>query len=251
VGIRISDTAPDADCAALQQNPAMVRYFPPKAIIQPFARFTRVDWDVSEYKGKQGVIEILDSSTGWYLEVDDFRQDDSVQGTPVDNLIPSYYSCNHNTVCEPALGEAELWCTDDCPPPTSCRVPQEERGFIDYTIACGAFKLTTQGLLVSIVNTGTNRENPITLHGLKCTLETLPDPSTYTILDQRINVGESLIAGNGTIPCYDEEGAPLNLTAGDKFGGRLFYNYEDVTTDTTRYYIFYGKLNIDAVVRAD
>ena len=247
VGLKIGDSAPDYTCERLQNNPATVRYLTPRYPIQPFARFTRVAWDVKDYKGQDGVVEVIDASPSWFLEVDDFQQTSTPTGILMEKVVPSYYNCNHNTICEHGLGEYELWCRDDCPPPTSCRNTAEESGLVDYTLSCYAFKLTKNGLNLTLKNTGIGRNHTILIYSIKCSEETHPDPATYIPVDAELVAGQAQQVADGTMPCFDKEGSVIKRKVGDRFIGRLFYVYLDESTN----YTWYGRLNFDAVIQPE
>ncbi|MDD5317410.1 MAG: hypothetical protein PHF51_01605 [Candidatus ainarchaeum sp.] len=247
VGLKIADTNFDGSCATMQNDPSTVRYFTPNSLIAPFARFTRVAWDTADLKGKQGVIEVIDGSTNAYIEVDDFRQDGALVGTLVEDLVPSYYSCNHNSACEPGLGEYEQWCVDDCPHPSSCRTTSEESGLIDFTMVCHAFRLSPAGLSLSLKNSGIGANDTVILEGVKCSQEDHPDISTYAPFEARLSPGQVAVVGNGTMPCYGPDGIQLNFTPGDQFAGRIFYSYRDSVTNYN--FTWHARLNFNAVAQ--
>jgi len=245
IGLKLADSTPDVDCVSLQRNPSTVRYFTPKGIVRPFSVFTKVAWNISDLKDQQGVIEIIDSSTTSYIEVDDFRQSSALEGTLVENLVPSYYTCNHNTICETGIGEYYLWCPDDCPYPSSCRSTAEESGIVDYTLYCHAFKLTSDGLLLGIRNTGAGRGHAVWLTNVKCSQEQYPDHDTYLPVNIPLEVNQAMQVSDGTMPCFDQKGVKLKLVEGETFSGKIFYRYHDNSTNFT----WFGHLNFDTVVK--
>jgi len=248
VGLKINDTTVDEGCGELQANPNTVHFFQPTTgTVSPAANFKRFSWDVSKYKDEYGVIEVIDGSVRSYLEVDDFRQVDQATGTIGQPTEPQGYSCNHNTLCEPGLGEFSYGCPDDCPGATYCKHSSGDFGTVDFTFLCYSFKLTPEGLFLYLEHTGISNDDTVRLQKIKCSEETSWDySSNATSLDIEMSPGDFKKISDG-LTCYDENGEAHEWEPGETFGGRLFIQYRD-ENDAVDYKI---RLNIGAVSRDD
>ena len=242
VGLTIEDGTVYEDCDALEAS--SVKFLTPsQPTVNSYSVFKRIVWDVSTYKGRQAYIEAIDNSARSWMEVDDFRQTDIPSAPPTQPENASGYQCNRNGLCEPGLSEYEYRCQADCPPPSSCRFAASQGGRVDFTIYCHSFRLMPSGLFLYLRNTGTGRNQSVTVKGIKCTQETAPDPATYAPLDIPLAVGDIGLVSNGTLPCYDSNNTLLRLKENNTFVGRLYVMYEDADTLSN-----YERLNFDAVV---